>query len=69
MAMAEKLKKYLIGAAIGLLVGLALGVNIGKGNPLFSNPFAERGLGGEVKEKARDVLHDTKKSLRDKLSD
>ncbi|MDH5650197.1 MAG: hypothetical protein OEY67_11155 [Gammaproteobacteria bacterium] len=67
--MAQKLKKYVIGLVIGLLIGLPIGVNIGKEKPIFSNPFAERSLGSQIKDKAQGAISDTKKALREKLKD
>lgn len=69
MSMKQNLKKYAIGAIIGALIALPIGVNIGKGKPIFSNPFAERDLSAEVKGKAKDVFSDTKRALREKLKD
>lgn len=67
--MSQNLKKYGIGIVIGVLLGLPIGVNIGKDKPVFSNPFAERSLGSQVKGKAKDVISDTKRALRDSLKD
>jgi len=38
------IKMLFMGTLMGLIVGLWLGVNIGKGNPIFGNPFAEENL-------------------------
>jgi hypothetical protein len=63
------IKKYVIGAVIGLLIGLWAGVNIGKGQPLWANPFADRSLAQKAKDTASDVWKDAKKAARDKLAD
>lgn len=63
------IKKAIIGCCVGLLLGLWMGVNIGKHQPLWANPFAERSLSAEAKAKAKEVIKDTKKALRDKLKD
>ena len=63
------IKKYLIGAVLGLLVGLWFGVNIGQERPLWSNPFTEPTLQQKAKGKVMDALKDAKKAARDSLSD
>ena len=45
------MKLLFMGTLMGLIVGLWLGVNIGKGNPVFGNPFAEENLSKKLKEK------------------
>jgi hypothetical protein len=63
------IKKYLIGAVAGLIVGLWFGVNIGQDRPLWSNPFAEPSLQQKAKGKVMDALKDAKKAARDSLAD
>ncbi len=63
------IRKYLTGIVIGLAVGLWVGVNIGKDQPLYSNPLNTESLADEAKRKAGDIFEDTKKSLREKLED
>ncbi len=69
MSMIQKTKKYLIGVGLGVVIGIPIGMNIGKDKPIFSNPFAERNITGQIKDKAKDALSDTKKALREKLQD
>ena len=45
------IKLLFLGTLMGLIVGLWLGVNIGKGNPIFGNPFAEENLSKKIKDK------------------
>ena len=45
------IKLLFMGTLMGLIVGLWLGVNIGKGNPIFGNPFAEENLSKKIKDK------------------
>jgi len=45
------MKLLFMGTLLGLIVGLWLGVNIGKGHPIFGNPFAEENLSKKLKEK------------------
>lgn len=65
----RSLKKYLIGAVVGLLVGLWFGVNIGEDRPFWSNPFAEKDLVGKAKDAASDVVKDAKKAAIKKLEE
>ena len=62
-------KKIIIGFVVGLLVGLWFGVNIGKGQPFWGNPFAEANLTQKAKDTAGDMWKDAKKAARDSLSD
>jgi len=63
------IKKYLIGAVPGLLLGLWFGVNIGHDRPLWSNPFAEPSLSKRAQDVAEDVWRDAKKAARESLAD
>jgi len=65
------IKKYVVGAIIGGLVGLWSGVNIGKNQPIWGNPFAEqeRGMADKAKTKAQELVKDAKKALREKLDE
>ena len=73
-------KKVVIGTVLGLAVGLWFGVNIGRDEPFYSNPFkgedlAEKAkskaqdLAQGAKEKAKDVVKESKKALREQLED
>ena len=67
--------KYLIlGLIIGGLLGFAGGMNVGKGKPLLSNPFAEKKLSGSLKDtgaeimrKGGEAIEDTGKAIKDKF--
>lgn len=63
------IRKYIIGLVIGLVVGLWAGVNIGKGQPIWANPFAKADLAQKAKDTAGDVWKDAKKAARDSLSE
>jgi len=45
----KSLKLVILGLIIGVLIGLWFGVNIGKDNPIFSNPFKERSVTEKIK--------------------
>lgn len=57
------MKRFLRGFATGLLIGglvaLWLGINIGKNQPLFSNPFAE----SPALQKARQYLEEAERTM------
>jgi len=53
----------LISLAIGALIGMALGINIGREKPLFSNPFAEESLVDRVKDLGSETLEQSGKAL------
>lgn len=70
----NNIKLILIGAVIGVTIGLWLGVNIGRETPLFSNPFYKetitdkmKRLSGETLEKGGKALEKTGQELQDKL--
>lgn len=72
--MKQKIKLILAGMVFGVLIGLALGVNIGRDRPLLSNPFAReslgekvKNLGGETLEQGGKALQQAGQSLQDKL--
>ena len=45
----KTLKPLFFGLIIGMVLGLWFGVNIGKQQPFYSNPFAERKVGEKLK--------------------
>jgi hypothetical protein len=45
----KTLKPLLIGLVIGMVLGLWFGTNIGRHQPFYSNPFAERNVGEKLK--------------------
>ena len=65
----KKLKLIIFGVAIGLLIGMWFGVNIGKEKPLLSNPFKEISIKDRIKQKGNEVMKETKDAIRDSLKD
>ena len=65
--MMKKIKMLILGLLTGFLVGMWFGVNIGKGKPVYSNPFNKDSLQQKAKKKADEVLEDTKRVLRKSL--
>lgn len=71
------MKSFIWGLVIGAVIGVLAGMNIGKGQPIWSNPFTGRPIAEEVKdvkdkgaeviEKSREVVHEaTKKEQTDR---
>lgn len=69
MIFVSRIRRYVVGIIIGGLIGFWVGVNYGKGEPLYSYPFNNDTLTEKAKRKADDILKDTKKTLREKLKD
>lgn len=72
--------KFIIGAVVGVLVGLWFGVNIGKDKPFWSNPFEEKSftdmavdktkeIAGKAKQKTNEMVKEGKQVLREKLKE
>ena len=69
----KMLKTGLAAMMAGLLIGLWLGVNIGREKPLLSNPFDKEALeqkirqvSGETLEKGGKALESTGQALQDR---
>lgn len=54
--MGKLLRGFATGLLVGGLVGLWFGMNIGKGQPLLSNPFAEVTLSERIDRTADDAV-------------
>lgn len=52
------IKKLLIGIAIGIVLGMWWGVNVGKGQPFYANPF--KSAQDRAKDKANEMLDSAK---------
>lgn len=70
----RSIKLIAISTAAGLVVGLWFGVNIGKGQNIFSNPFEERSLkeriiesGGNILEEGGNALKEGGRALKDQV--
>jgi len=72
--MTQQIKTILISLILGVLIGMALGVNIGREKPLLSNPFAKqeslldkaKRLGSETVEESGKALEKAGQALQDK---
>lgn len=59
----KQFKIVLISVAVGILIGMALGVNIGREKPLLSNPFEKESLTDRVKRLGSETLEQSGKAL------
>lgn len=53
----------LISLVVGVCIGMALGINIGREKPLLSNPFVEESLVDRVKDLGSETLEQSGKAL------
>ena len=58
---------YLIIILVGL--GMWLGINFAKDQPLFSNPFADKAIADKAKETARAVAREAQEAVEKVLDD
>lgn len=57
--MRKMLRGFAVGLLVGGLVGLWFGMNIGKGQPLLSNPFARVTLSERLDRTMRQAAEET----------
>lgn len=60
----KDIKNLITGILIGLLIGLWFGVNLGRGEPLFANPFNNPNIQKKIKKTGNKVLEESGKALR-----
>lgn len=59
----KQLSTILISLMIGAFIGMAIGINMGRGKPLLSNPFSEDSLVERVKDLGSETLEQSGKAL------
>jgi gas vesicle protein len=52
----RKIRNLIIVFVAGLIIGIGLGINIGKDKPLLSNPFSGRSLKQKAKKTGEEIL-------------
>ena len=58
--------KYLIlGLFIGGVLGMAAGVNIGRGKPILSNPFEDKRVSSKMKDTGNELLRQSGEAIED----
>ena len=65
--MISNLKSIIFGIIIGLLAGLWFGVNIGKDQPIFSNPFVDKSLQKKMLDRSGDLLEKSGRAIKDNI--
>ena len=68
----KALKYLILGMILGGALGFGAGMNLGKGKPLLSNPFAEYTFSDKIKDssnrilrKGGEAIEDTGKAIKD----
>jgi hypothetical protein len=76
VALMKTLKTAIIFFAIGMLVGLWFGINIGRDEPIYSNPFDAPVIQEKLeetektaREKGGEALEQTGKAIKDQIKD
>lgn len=59
----KQIKIIMISLIIGVFIGMALGINIGREKPLLSNPFAKESLVDRAKRLGSETLEQSGKAL------
>lgn len=62
------IKMLFIGLVIGFGAGMWIGVNIGKGNPIWSNPFAKENLQQKIKERVGESIEKLGGDIKGKIA-
>lgn len=63
------MKAFLWGLVIGLIVSFPLGVNFGKGKPIFSNPLAEKPISEQISDTAKNASEKLKQTTDEVMED
>lgn len=58
-----KIKMWVFGLVIGLVLGVWGGINIGKGQPLYANPLTQSQVPSKLKEVGKDVIRQSGEAL------
>lgn len=62
-----KIKKLVIGFCAGIVIGLWFGVNLGKGQPIYSNPFHNVSVKDRLVESGGDMLEKSGRALKNSI--
>lgn len=61
-----KALKYLsLGILLGMAVGFGAGLNVGKGKPMLSNPFASYDLGDRLQDSGSELVRKSGEAIED----
>jgi hypothetical protein len=62
-----KIKKLVYGFCAGIVIGLWVGVNLGKGQPVYSNPFHNVSIKDRLVESSGNMLEKSGQALKNSL--
>lgn len=63
------MKTFIAGLVIGLIVAFPLGINVGKGAPILSNPFSDEHLSQQIKDTAKTASDKLKEKTNELVQD
>lgn len=61
----KSIKMFVLGLIVGAVVAFPLGINFGRDVPLLSNPFEKPTMKARAKQKAEQLLEETKKAIHE----
>ena len=62
------IKKLLLGMLVGIVIGLWFGVNLGKGQPIYSNPFHDASIKNRMIESGGNMLEKSGQALKHSIA-
>jgi hypothetical protein len=66
--MFNSLKSISFGIVIGLIIGLWFGINIGKDQPIISNPFNDKPLQKKMLNSGGDFLEKSGRAIKENIN-
>lgn len=63
------IKTLITGIILGLAVGMWFGMNMGKGKPILSNPFADDNIPEKLKQKVGDKIEKLGEDIKGKVKE
>lgn len=62
-------KPFLTGIVVGLLLGMWFGVNLGKNQPLYSNPFASVPVHMQLLQSTGSAIEKSGRAIKEQFSE
>ena len=63
------LRALITGLIVGIAIGMWFGVNVGKGKPILSNPFADENIPEKVKRKVGEKIEKLGGDIKGKVKE
>lgn len=63
------IRTLITGIILGLAIGMWFGMNIGKGKPIISNPFADDNIQEKIKQKVGDKIEKLGEDIKGKTKE